>query len=133
MKKKNVIIHGIEEDEGTDEEKLNEIFRTTNLIYNPTSMFRLGTKSTNKIRPIMLRMKTISDKEEFMSKLWMLKHAKMQYKKLSITHDYTQEERMVIKDFVEEAKKRNLSGTKGFKWKVRGTPRQGMRLIKITM
>ena len=95
-REKNVIIHGLEEDEGTDEEKLNEIFRTTNSIYNPTSMFRLGTKSTNKIRPIMLRMKTISDKEEFMSKLWMLKHAKMQYRKLSITHDYTQEERMVI-------------------------------------
>ena len=75
----------------------------------------------------------ISDKEEFMSKLWMLKYIRMKFKKLSITHDYTQNERKIIKSYVEEAKKRNMSDTKGYKWQVRGTPRQGMSLIKIAM
>ena len=94
-------------------------------------MFRLGAKITGKIRPIMIRMKKISDKQEFMSKLWMLKNIRTKFKKLSITQDYTQDERKIIKSYVEEAKKRNMSDTIGYKWKVRGTPRQGMSLIKI--
>ena len=49
-------------------------------------------------------------------------------KKFSITHDYTIDERKVIKECVEEAKKRNNTGTKGYVWKVRGTPRNRMKL-----
>ena len=79
----------------------------------------------------MVRMKSINEKEEFMSKLWMLKPVQMKFKKLSITNDYTLDERMIIKDYVEEAKKRNMIGTKEYAWKVRGTPREGMKLIKI--
>ena len=60
--------------------------------------------------------------------VWILGQPK---KKLSITHDYTIDERKVIKEYVEEAKKRNNTGTKGYVWKVRGTPRNGMKLMKI--
>ena len=132
-RERNIIIHGIIEDEWTDKEKIEEIFKITNTKHNPMSMFRLGTKCPEKVRPIMLRMKKISDKEEFMSKLWMLKCVKKKYNRLSITNDYTLDERKIIKDYVEEAKKRNMTTMKGNVWKVRGTPRQGMRLIKISM
>ena len=68
-----------------------------------------------------------------MFKLWMLKYIRMKFRRLSITHDYTQVERKIIKSYVEEAKKRNMSDTEGYKWQVLGTPRQGMSLIKIAM
>lgn len=68
-----------------------------------------------------------------MSKLWMLKCVKKKFNRLSITNDYTLDERKIMKDYVEEANKRNMTRMKGYVWKVRGTPRQGMRLIKIAM
>ena len=95
------------------------------------NMYRLGVKQPDKIRPILLRMQTISDKAEMMSKLWMLKHARINLKKLSITNDYTLNERKIIKEYVEEAKKRNTTGANGYAWKVRGTPTNNLRLIKI--
>ena len=130
-RERNLIIHGLkEEDESTDRERINEILRTTNTELSSLSFYRLGGKKTGTNRPIMVRMQTITDKEEFMSKLWMLKQLKM--KKLSITNDYTMDERKIIKQYVEEAKKRNNNtGTHGYVWKVRGTPRNGMRLIKF--
>ena len=75
----------------------------------------------------MLRMPTVTDKEEFMANLWMLKQLQTKFKKLSITHDYTKDERKAIRELVDEAKKRNDTVTKGFIWKVRG-----MRLTKMT-
>ena len=74
----------------------------------------------------MLRMPTVTDKEEFMANLWMLKQLQTKFKKLSITHDYTKDERKAIRELVDEAKKRNDTVTKGFIWKVRG-----MRLTKM--
>ena len=72
--------------------------------------YRLGAKSPDKVRPIMLCMHTINDKEEFMSKLWMLKSVRIKFKHLSITKDYTLDECKMIKDYIGEAKKRNMKG-----------------------
>jgi len=125
---RNVIIHGLEEEEGsTDKERIDEIFETTNMGPGPVSFYRLGGKKPGANRPIMLRMQTATDKEEFMSNLWMLKQLQTKFKKLSITHDYTKDERKAIRELVDEAKKRNDTVTKGFIWKVRG-----MRLTKMT-
>ena len=76
-------------------------------------------------------MKNSDEKEEFMSKLWMLKNATTRYQNISITHDYTLEERNMIRKWVEEAKRRNTHGTDEYRWKVRGTPRTGLRLVQI--
>ena len=75
----------------------------------------------------MLHKQMATDKKEFMSKLWMLKQIRMKFKKLSITNDYTKDEREAIKELVNEAKKRNNADTTGYIWKVRG-----MRLLKMT-
>ena len=131
-REKNVIIHGLLEDEElTDKERIDEIFLTTNTEQSQLTFFRLGSKKPGSSRPIMVRMQTIADKEEFMSKLWMLK--RLQRKNLSITNDYSIDERRKIKEYAEEAKKRNNFDTKGYKWKVRGTPREGMKLIRIAL
>ena len=75
-------------------------------------------------------MKSAQEKEIFMSKLWMLKNFKRNVN-LSVTNDYTLDERKIIRNCVEEAKKRNMKGVKSFLWKVQGTPREGMRIVKI--
>lgn len=50
-RERNIIIHGIE-DEWTDKEKIEELFQITNTKLNLMSMFRLGTKCPEKVRPI---------------------------------------------------------------------------------
>ena len=130
-RKRNIIVHGLKEDGISDEHQIKEIFTSTTTQHAPMSTCRLGPKKANKIRPIMLRMQSLSEKEEFMSKLWMLKNVRMKFKNLSITNDYTLDERKMIKECVAEANRRNTTGTKGYLWKVRGTPKEGLRIIKI--
>ena len=79
----------------------------------------------------MLRMKTTEEKNKFMSKLWMLKNHKMKFGKMSITNDHTIEERNMIKEHVQEANRRNTEESKEFKWKVRGTPKDSLKIIRI--
>ena len=55
-------------------------------------------------RPIKIRMSTLSERELMMSSLGKLKVAPEKFKKISITEDYTIEERQVIKNKLEEAK-----------------------------
>ena len=129
-RERNVIIHGLKEDDRINDYcQITEIFEATNTKYAPLSICRLGSKKVDKIRPILLRMESTQQKEELMSKLWMLKNLKQKY--LSITNDYTLNERNIIKKYVEEANARNTNGTKDYIWKVRGTPKEGMKLIKI--
>ena len=58
---------------------------------------------------MLLRMASTHEKEEFMSKLWMLKSVKMKFNKISITNDYTLDERKMIKKYVEEENMRNMT------------------------
>ena len=63
-----------------------------------------------------------------------LKDADEQFKKLRITDDFTIEEREEIRKWVQKAKlKNNEEGeNKRYIWCVRGTPTNGLRLVKIT-
>ena len=58
-----------------------------------------------------------------MSRLSNLKKAEDKFRKISITDDYTIEERQEIKKFVDEAKTRNLSEEGNFFWRIRGSPK----------
>lgn len=68
-----------------------------------------------------------------MSKLTNLKNAENKYKNLSITEDYTMEEQEEIKKWVEKAKERNQEEekTSQYVWRVRGSPKNGLRLTKL--
>ena len=77
-------------------------------------------------------METKIHKTEFMSKLWKLKYAGTTHKKARIIDDYTWEEREEIKRWVmmakDKSKKDNYGGNV---WKVRGTPKSGLRLVQV--
>ena len=83
----------------------------------------------------MVHLRSEEEKDDILSKLWRLKYTRSTNEKISITHDYTVEERALIREMVDEAKRRNLSGNtdgkQDFLWKVRGTPKTRMQIVKI--
>ena len=66
-----------------------------------------------------------------MSRLGNLKNAEEIYHKVSIRDDYTIEEREIIKEWVKKAAQKNKEENTQ-SWKVRDTPKNGLRLVKIT-
>ena len=101
----------------------------------PTIAHRLGEKRKDQPRPMKIVMESKNHKAEFMSKLWKLKHADNAYKKIRVTDDHTWEERQEIRRWVKIAKEKNErdneEGITNHAWKVRGTPKSGMRIVQI--
>ena len=60
-----------------------------------------------------------------------LKNVVEHIKEIHITDDYTLQERREIQNWVRKAKERNQYEGKECIWKVRGTPKDGMRLVKF--
>ena len=135
----NVIIHGLTEVEGeNDENKIRDIFKAIDVNLKPVTMFRLGIKRGDRSRPLMVRMQSKEEKYTIMSKLWKLKYARAKVERVSITHDFTIEERMSIKEMVDESKRRNENESKNgastnYAWKLRGNPKCGMQLVKVAI
>ena len=133
----NIIIHGLEETgcKTADQKKVQDIFNAVNVQCGPRTLYRLGIKDESKIRPVMVHLQSKEEKYDILSKLWRLKYARSTNERISITHDYTLEERRLIKGTVDEAKRRNLNenndGKQDFLWKVRGTPKTKLRIVKI--
>ena len=70
-------------------------------------------------------MHNVANKEMVMQSLWKLKNSDDKFMKLHITEDYTQEERSLIRSFVEKAKvKSQEDSNKQYIWRVRGTPKK---------
>ena len=61
----------------------------------------------NKKRPIKLIMNNEEEKDNIMSKLTNLKNAEDKFRRLSITDNYTQDERQEIKERVGKAELKN--------------------------
>ena len=77
-------------------------------------------------------MKSVIEKNEVMSRLGRLIDAVAEFKKISITDDNTREEREEIKRWIMLlAKEKNIREETGYTWKVRGTPKEGLRLALI--
>ena len=92
---------------------------------------RLGNANPDKKRPVKVILNNIDDKEKIMSELNKLKNADPTIRRISVRDDYTLEERKLIQTMNEEAKKRN-EAEKVTHWKVRGTPKNGLRVVKVT-
>ena len=131
----NIIIHGINESETPDDLFIKELFGIMEVNSAPMLAHRLGEKKADRPRPIKIVMETIKHKTEFMSKLWKLRYAGSVHQKARITDDYTWEEREEIKRWVMMAKdkteKDHEDGMTENVWKVRGTPKAGLRLVQI--
>ena len=73
-------------------------------------------------------MKPKADKQKVMSRLNRLKGTSDEFGNISITDDYTQSERDIIKTWNERAKEKSAND-KTHVYKVRGDPKNGLRII----
>ena len=97
------------------------------------SIVRLGKfdEDRNRNRPLRVKFDSEQDKSKVMRRLSNLKKAEEKFNKISITDDYTIQEREEIQRFVAEAKKKNEHETGNFFWRVRGSPKTGLELRKV--
>ena len=131
----NIIIHGALE-VGDDENQINEedreyvkdVLTQLGVANEPKSFSRLGKPNEKKQRPLKLVMMSKDDKDKAMGNLRVLKGTGDKFGKISVTDDYTNAEREEIKSWVEKAKERSAEDTDKI-YKVRGDPKNGLRLI----
>ena len=134
----NVIIYGISEISADnqniakehDEKFVHSLLGTIGVTSLPKHIIRLDKPIAGKTRHVKLVMTNSRDKDNIMSRLVNLKNAEEIYHKISVRDDYTIEEREMIKEWVKKAAQKNKENTQS--WKVRGTPKNGLRLVKIT-
>ena len=144
----NIIIYGLSEErvddnvseervddnvpiEERDKEFLSSFLETIEVNVVPKQTTRLGNAQAGMSRPIKVIMKSAADKNKIMSSLNKLKNASEPLRGISVRDDYTIEERQLIKSMTEEAKRKNEADNVTH-WKVRGTPKNGLRVVKIT-
>ena len=137
----NIIIHGVNEVESgegelsgkeSDKQYVNELMQKLGVNHKPESVARLGkTNESKKSRPLKVCFQTEEEKERVLSHLSNLKNVEHRFSKISITHDYTIEERQEIKRYVEEAKHKNSIEKENFFWRVRGSPKTGLELKRV--
>ena len=136
----NIIIHGISEEtagensnseESHDQNFIKSFLEAIEVDVTPKQVLRLGRLSPDKKRPVKVILNNAEDKENIMSGLRKLKNADPTLRGISVRDDYTLEERKLIKTMSEEATRRNEADNVTH-WKVRGTPKNGLRVVKIT-
>ena len=108
----NFIIHGAEEiGEDTesikenDEQYIKDILERLDVRVSPVTVTRLGPPNDKKMRVLKVAMKSEADKDKVMGNLRKLKGTENLFGKISITSDYSSNDREMIKDKVKEAKK----------------------------
>ena len=135
LRSANLIVHGVAETNGVDSQKDEEfvdaLFEKIGINSTPDSITRLGKAETSKIRPLRIKLANENEKEKVMSRLSNLKDAEPRFKQVSITPDFTQEEREIIRSWVDKAKEKNRTENGNFVWRTRGSPKNGMRLVRF--
>ena len=98
-----------------------------------TKVIRLGKKNTDSDvpRPMKVDMANKEDKSVVFGNINKMKDTEEEYRKISISNDYTVEERKAIKEKVEEAKTKTMQDDpKNWIYRVRGPP-SNLRIEKI--
>ena len=133
----NFIIHGAEEfgdgvenSKKIDNEYLDDILKHLGITGKPENIIRIGDPKKSSSRPIKVTMKSKADKNAVMSRLNRLKDTEDEFGKISITEDYTQTEREMIKTWSTKAKEKT-DADKDHVYKVRGDPKNGLRLVRF--
>ena len=134
----NIIIHGISEVRSDDvsiqdhdQTFLNHFLEAIDVDIEPKQIVRLGNENADKKRPLKVILKSADDKRQILSSLNKLKNADASVRGVSVRDDYTIEERKLIRSMHEEARRKNEADHVTH-WKVRGTPKNGLRVVKIT-
>ena len=84
-------------------------------------IIRLGKKSENSNRPLRITLANPADKNNIMANANMLKNADEKFRNISISYDYTKEEREKIKASVAAAKELTKNDP-NFSYRVTGHP-----------
>ena len=82
-----------------------------------------------KNRPLLLELKNPLLKNQMTESLSKLHDTNKVFKRLSIAHDMTKVERMLVKKLIDEAKEREKKEGK-YMFKIRGSP-ENMKIVKI--
>jgi len=131
----NLIIHGKEEISTKDDiEFINNFVTDLQIgVINIKQLERIGQKKEGK-RPIKLTFNNEEDQQKVFSNLRSLK-GKTSYKGISVKEDYTYNERVLIREFAEQARIKNTKEDdqkSNIIWRVRGSPKNGLRLKWFT-
>ena len=132
----NLIIHGKEEiPSNDDKEFINQMITDLQIgAVKFKQMERLGNINVGKMRPIKLVFNNEEDQQKVFNNLRNLK-GKTYYKGISVKEDYTYNERLLIKQFAEQAKAQNIEEERknsNIIWRVRGTPKNGLTIKWFT-
>ena len=130
----NLIIHGKEENGDDDKlfvQNLNKQISVGSVKIN--QIMRVGEIKANKIRPLKVVLSSPDEKNKVLYSMKNLKGNDL-YKGISVTDDYTINEREMIRDFVTKAKKENEKEGKdsNYIWRVRGCPKNGLTIKRLT-
>ena len=118
-----------------DEKFVRELLEITNVDTVTVSRFdRLGKYDVNrtkegKSRPLRIRFESSDHKSEMMSNLKKLAEAPPEYRKISVKHDLSQNERDIVRNKIAEAKQKTEQSTE-FAYLVRGPP-WNMKIIEV--
>ena len=97
MRATNIIIHGVGEEIENGKEKdvkfVTAFLGKLGIKSKPSSNVRLGNFDPHKTRPLKLKMSSEAEKEHIMYRLPNLKNVEDRFRKVSVTEDYTVEER----------------------------------------
>ena len=137
---RNLIIHGAieigqnqEEIKDEDNKYVKEILSHLKLDFCPESVIRLGKSNEGKKRTMKIVMKTKDEKEAVIKNLKSLKGTEDRFGKISITQDFTESDRLLIKEFSEKARQKCIDNPDRI-YKVRGDPndpKNGLRIISF--
>ena len=132
----NLIIYGKHEStEANDKDSVDNLIKELQISSVVIKQIeRIGQQSDNKKRPIKVTLKSEEERDKILNNLRNLK-GKEQYKGVSVTPDYTQNERILVKEFYEKAKLRNAeeeSNETNYIWRVRGTLKNGLSLKRFS-
>ena len=129
---KNIIIYGVEEpteDAKRDEEWVKSLIKELRVKINMKRVARIGSTSSEKIRPIIVNLGSEDEKTKLFGNLKVLKGMEG-YKGVSICEDLTPNQRKEIKALTDEVKEKNADDS-SVVYRVRGSAKNGFFIKKI--
>ena len=134
-REKNFIVHGLEEIgeqidsiKNNDENTIAKILEVVGVERQMENCTRLGKQEQNKNRTLKVVMKTKQDKESVLQNLRKLKGTAEVFGKISVTDDFTKNEREQIRRYVKDAEAKSAEDPDNM-YRVRGDPKNGLRLV----
>ena len=107
--------------------------KKVDVLATPINIYRLGRPEPNKIRPLKLEMASSIDRDLVMNNLNRLKDTEEELGKLNVKEDYTKKAREQIRNFVDIAKAKDIEeNDPSHYWVIPGTPKNRIRLVKLT-